>query len=189
MVNLLGLATNVHIFSGLDTQGKRLENFPYSPLSSGDAQAVLQLTECPDYKDPTLANLDIDGDRVSDFQYRRTDIIPYYDEDANLSYAPSLLSPLDYQKMVQDKTFSFQAYSDTGYVVTKKQYLELVDKSSGTVTTQLQQNFRTNSLVWVNSPKHGHDFGFNPQCQIRGQVVGTSLIPPSKVKEILQPRF
>lgn len=187
MINILGLATNVRIFSGLDSQGRRLENYPYSPLSSGDAQAVHQITECPDHEDPTIANLDINDDGISDFQYKRTDIIPYYDEDANLSYTPSLISSLEYQRLKQDTPYNSHANSDLGYVVTTAQYLKLIKKPFIRLTTQTQQNLKKNSLVWINSPKYGYDFAFNPQCQIRGQLIGTSLIPPTKVKEILTP--
>jgi len=67
--NLLSLADNARVYTGLNRAGKRVENFPYSPLSSGDETAVYSLKECLDPDNPGQALLDINEDGFFDYAF------------------------------------------------------------------------------------------------------------------------
>ena len=71
--NLLSLADNALVYSGLNRSGERVKGFPYSPLSSGDETAVYMLKECPDPDHPDRALLDINEDGSFDYAYRMED--------------------------------------------------------------------------------------------------------------------
>ena len=67
--NLLSLADNALVYTGLNRTGQRVRGFPYSPLSSGDETAVFALKECPDPDHPGRALLDINEDGRFDYAY------------------------------------------------------------------------------------------------------------------------
>lgn len=70
-VNLLSLADNALVYSGLDQAGRRVPDFPYSPLSSGDEVSVYTILECPHPSDPFKAVLDINQDGFFDYTFTR----------------------------------------------------------------------------------------------------------------------
>ncbi len=70
-INLLSLAENAKVFTGIDAAGRRVEGFPYSPLSSGDETAIYQILECPHPADPSKAMLDINQDGFFDYTFTR----------------------------------------------------------------------------------------------------------------------
>lgn len=72
-VNLLSLADNSLVYTGLNREGERVRGFPYSPLSSGDETAVYRLKQCPDPEDPSRALLDINEDGIFDYGFTPLD--------------------------------------------------------------------------------------------------------------------
>jgi len=70
--NLLSLADNALVYTGLNRAGERVQGFPYSPLSSGDETAVYTLKECPDPDNPGQVLLDINEDGFFDYAYARS---------------------------------------------------------------------------------------------------------------------
>ena len=46
----------------------------------------------------------------------------------------------------------------------------------------------TKDYVWLNSSEHGPVYAFDPVCWKRGTLIGTSVIPPNKLREMLPPK-
>lgn len=182
-VNLLSLSTTAKVYSGIDPKGKRLAGYPYSVLSSGDEKAVYQMVECPDADDPTRAKLDVNGDSISDFSYSRKDLIPYYDPEANLAFAPPLLNKDEFAALLNKKGTASAENQPRQIVLTTGQYSVLVGNAEKNHVTGVSD--QTKSFVWLHSRRYIDPFFFNPQCQTKGELIGTSLIPPMKVKELL----
>jgi hypothetical protein len=183
-VNLLSLASNACVYSALDQEGDRVEGFPYSPLSSGDERAVYNIVECPHPDDPFKAVLDINNDGYSDYTYFRSDQIAYRDDHGELAFAPPVLKQHQFVQWLakfencSECLFSFEV------VLTAAQYSEIKWLLSS-VNMDIQTG---KEYVWLNSPEHGPVYAFNPACWRRGTLIGTSLIPPSKLREMLPPK-
>lgn len=183
VVNLLSLSPFARVYSGLNSGGNRLKDYPYSPLSAGNEKAVYKIVECPDADDPRLAEIDVNSDGYSDFSYKRTDTIPYYDHQANLAFAPPLINDKEFSVLLQKYESAHPELITNQLVLTRKQYATLSARWPS--YPRLSAEFLRERLVWLKSAEDVTPFFFNPQCQVRGQIVGTSLIPPMKVREIL----
>jgi hypothetical protein len=181
-VNLLSLATNAKVFSALDQEGKHVPGFPYSPLSSGNEPAVYNIIECPDYVDPFRANLDINNDNYIEYTFIRTGKIAYYDDFGGLLFAPPVLSQTKFTELLAQLKFGNNCRIDAEIVLTAAQYRQV---KSICPDYDICRPFK--SYVWLNSSRHGRLYDFEPQCWNRGLIVGTSVIPPNKVKELLPP--
>ena len=181
-VNLLGLARGVHIYGGLDAEGRKIEGFPYSPLSTGEGISSFSLMECPDSSDGLLAHLDINEDGITDFSYSRGDFIAYYGEKGELRYAPSPLSRKLFRAMLYNNDLGKTLIRrEGGIVLSTEQYRRI--RGAGYGLPPLKEPVK--QLVWINSGIHKKVFAFNPQCRRRGRLSGSSFVPPLKVKEAL----
>jgi len=182
-VNLLSLASNARVYSGLDQEGDRVEGYPYSPLSCGYERAVYNIVECPHPDDPFKAVLDINNDGYSDYTYFRSDRIAYYDDHGELAFAPPVLKMDQFvQWRAQIESRPECRYNDE-VVLTAAQYSEIKWLYRSAMDTQTTKDY-----VWLNSPEHGPIYSFNPACWKRGTLIGTSVIPPNKLREMLQPK-
>ena len=99
-VNLLSLASNAQVFSALNQKGKRITGFPYSPLSSGDEQAIYNFVECPHPEDPFKAHLDINNDGYYEYTLVRTGKIAYHDDYGEVAFAPPVLSQKEFAALL-----------------------------------------------------------------------------------------
>ncbi len=182
-VNLLSLSSNAHVFSALDQKGKRVPGYPYSPLGSGDEQAFYDVIECPHPEDPLRASLDINDDGHFEYTFVRSGNIPYQDDHGKLSFAPPVLSRDAFKNLMARLRNDTHCRLDEEIVLTAGQYRQVASACSFSVdTTKLK------SYVWLNSPKHGRFFSFEAHCRERGEIIGTSVIPPNKIKELLPPQ-
>lgn len=179
-LNLLSLAEGTEVYSGTDFNGRLLPGFPTSPLSTGDALAVYKLVECPDRYDSSLRHLDVNMDGVTDFSYTYHDRLPYYNEDNDLAYAPPLLNEPEFKKIINDNN-SLKDMGELSFVLSKEQYQRLRRQTD----TSLPPMPERKTLAWLNPPRHKDIRFFNSQCRQRGSIMGTSLIPPMKIKERL----
>jgi len=68
-------------------------------------------------------------------------------------------------------------------VLTAAQFSEIKWLYYSEMDTQLTKDY-----VWLNSPEHGSIYSFDPACWKRGTLIGTSVIPPNKLREMLQPK-
>lgn len=184
-VNLLSLAYNGHVYSGVDREGNRLVEFPYSPLSSGDSQAMYRIVECPSSDNARLSYIDINEDGYMDFSYPREDIVPYYDEKNQIAFAPPPIKVEALSRVLAEKRPPDKSFFDNELVITVQEYKKLLEKCENCL--DMPAPVKSKSFVWLNSDRHGLYFFFNPECQHRGSILGTSLIPPTKVKEYLPP--
>jgi hypothetical protein len=182
-VNLLSLAPNARVYSALDQEGGRVEGFPYSPLSCGNERAVYNIVECPHPDDPFKAVLDINNDGYSDYTYFRSDRIAYYDEDGKLAFAPPVLRMdqfVQWRAQIENRP---ECRFNEEVVLTAAQYSEIKWLYYSTMNTLSTKNY-----IWLNSPKHGPIYSFDPACWKRGTLIGTSVIPPNKLREMLKPK-
>lgn len=182
-VNLLGLAPNARLYSALDRSGKRLEGFPYSPLSSGDAPSEYKIVECPHPDDPFKAVLDINEDYRWDYTFYRVGRIPYRNKRGRLAFAPPVTRQDVFRKWLSQVARVPKALFTRDIVLTAQQYRQLGNLFSEFITEE-----PTQSYVWLNAPHCGTVFSFDPVCRVRGTVSGTSVIPPHKVKDLLPPK-
>ena len=182
-VNLLSLASNAQTFSALNQKGERVPGFPYSPLSSGDEQAVYSVVECPHPEDPFKACLDINNDHYYDYTFVRTGKIPYHDAHGKLSFSPPVLSPEKFTAILAQIGNGASCRINEEMVLTVRQY----QKIKSICPADFDEN-AFKSYVWLNSAEHGHIYNFDAQCRDRGKIRGTSVIPPIKVKEMLPPK-
>jgi hypothetical protein len=182
-VNLLSLASNARVYSALDQEGNRVEGFPYSPLSSGDERAVYNIVECPHPDDPFKAVLDINNDGYPDYTYFRSNPIAYYDDHGELAFAPLVLKQAQFvQWRAQIENRPEGRFNDE-VVLTAAQYSEIKWLYPSAMDTQTTEDY-----VWLNSPEHGQVYAFDPACWKRGTLIGTSVIPPNKLREMLPPK-
>ena len=183
IINLLSLSENARVFSGVDKNGKRLPGFPNSPLSSGDALARYSVAECPDYYDVKIAHLDIDSDGYTDFTFERRGEIPYFGEQGEVLHSPPFLNDHDFNILLEQvQTGQINRISEE-IVLTRSQYLELQEQCLG--CNKLKPPLENKQVVWLNSSRYEGAYWFSPQCENRGSISGTSLIPPRKAKESL----
>jgi hypothetical protein len=182
-INLLSLATNARVFSGLDAEGKHLVNYPYSPLSTGEERAWFEVIECPDHDDATMAHLDINNDGYWDYSYLREDFIAYFDMDGKHSFAPPLISTKQFDSILEKVRHTGELANEP-VVLTAQQYRQLLAlcTSCNSLGKEPLREF-----IWLNSERYSEMYSFNPQCRTRGTISGSSLIPPSKLKELLVP--
>lgn len=182
LINMLAFAEGIHIFSGRDDIATQQDDFPTSPLSHGEEKAIFSLMECPDREDGLVAHLDINEDGIADFSYTRGDIISFIDPGNEHSFAPPPLVVEEFNRMLIDQEWGYTILGrSSGVVVSREQY-ESLRASEFYPLPEIEED---KSLVWLNSPQHGPAFSFNPQCRKRGQISGSSFIPPLKVKEVL----
>ena len=182
-VNLLSLAPNARVYSALDQEGDRIEDFPYSPLSFGDERAVYNIIECPCPNDPFKAVLDINNDGYPDYTYFRADQIAYHDDHGHLAFAPPVLKQdqfVHWRAQVENRP---ECLFNDEVVLTAAQYSEIKRLDPSTMDTQTTKDY-----VWLNSLEHGPFYAFDPVCWKRGTLIGTSLIPPNKLREMLPPK-
>ncbi|MGD9252008.1 MAG: hypothetical protein PVG19_12315 [Desulfobacterales bacterium] len=182
-VNLLSLASNALAYSALDQKGDRVEGFPYSPLSSGDERAFYNIVECPHSDDPFKAVLDINNDGYSDYTYFRSDQIAYHDDHGELAFAPPVLKQHQFVQWLAKVENCPECLFNFEVVLTAAQYSEIKWLYSIDMDIQTRKDY-----VWLNSSEHGPFYAFNPACWRRGTLIGTSLIPPCKLREILTPK-
>lgn len=182
-INLLSLSRYARVFSGGDANGKHLPGYPHSPLSSGDALANYRIAECPDYDDVRITHIDINNDGHVDFSVDRSGAIPYYDERGELSHTPSFLDSGQFTKLLEQIRSGRKKVIKEELVLTRQQYAELLDECPTCPTLLPPQNHK--EVVWLNSTRYGQPYWFSPQCQNRGTISGTSLIPPVKAREAL----
>lgn len=182
-VNLLSLAANARVYSGLDQDGERVQGFPYSPLSSGDERAVYNIVECPHPDDPFKALLDINHDGYPDYTYFRSGPIAYRGAHGELAFAPPVLKQDQFVQWRAQIESAAPGRYDREVVLTAAQYAEIkwLYPSPEDVRT-------TAAYVWLNSSEHGPVYAFDPACWKRGTLVGTSVIPPNKLRELLPPK-
>jgi hypothetical protein len=184
IVNLLSLSANARVFSGVDKGGKRLPGFPDSPLSSGDALASYTMTECPDYYDVKVTHLDIDSDGHTDFTFERLGEIPYFGEQGVVLHSPSLLNEERFAAVLNQVQSGQKTAISEEMVLTRGQYIQLLEQCGE--CKSLKPPHERKEIVWLNSPRNGgRAHWFSPQCESRGNIRGTSLIPPVKAKESL----
>jgi hypothetical protein len=183
IVNLLSLSSNARVFSGVDKDGDRLPGFPNSPLSSGDALARYSVAECPDYYDVKVAHLDIDNDGYTDFTFERVGEIPYFGENGEVQHSPPFLSDNDFGVLLEQVQSGQMTGINEEMVLTRFQYLQLQEQCASCSGLNTPQE--TKEVVWLNSPRYQGAYWFSPQCENRGSISGTSLIPPLKAKESL----
>jgi hypothetical protein len=182
-INLLSLATNARVFSGLDAEGKRFVNYPYSPLSAGEEKAWFEVIECPDHDDATTAHLDINNDGYWDYSYLRQDFIAYFDMDGKRSFSPPLISTKQFDNILE-KVRHTGELSNEPVVLTAQQYRQLLAFCPGCNSLGKEP---LKEFIWLNSERYNEMYSFSPQCRKRGTISGSSLIPPSKLKELLVP--
>ncbi len=185
-INLLSLSSNARVFSGGDANGKHLPGYPHSPLSSGDALANYSIAECPDYDDVRITHIDINNDGHVDFSVDRSGAIPYYDERGELSHTPSFLDSEKFAVLLEQIRSGRKRIIEEELVLTRQQYAELLEECPTCSTLLPPQNHK--EMVWLNSTKYDQPYWFSPQCQNRGTISGTSLIPPVKAREALPVR-
>lgn len=184
IVNLLSLSANARVFSGVDKLGKRLPGFPDSPLSSGDALASYTMALCPDYYDVKVVHLDIDNDGHTDFTYERLGEIPYFGEQGVVMQSPSFLGEERFAAVLEQVRSGLMSAIIEEMVLTREQYIQLLEQCDQCRSLKLPQDSK--EVVWLNSPRYGGGaHWFSPQCESRGDIRGTSLIPPAKAKESL----
>lgn len=182
-INLLSLANNAKVYSALDQNGMRIKGFPYSPLSSGDERSVYEIIECPHPEDPFKAVIDINSDGHPDYTIVRKHKIAYHDKHGNLLYAPPVLSTKEFKEL------SAKIDNNRYYRIEKEVVL------TATQLSILKKNYpgrfqfsSTKPYIWLNSRRYGPFYNFEAQCWKRGKIMGTSVIPPNKVKEFLPPK-
>ena len=182
-INLLGLSRYSLIYSAKGYEGKPLPGFPYSPLSSGLEIAQYQVVECPDYRDAHRVVVDVNDDGYSDFVYLRDGAIPYYGEDGSLSHSPPLVTELEFREILNEAAENSHGISTREVVLTLAQYEQLIlsypQGAEGIMVEEVKD------FIWFNSSKHGRTISFHSQCEQKGEIIGTSLIPPMKIKELL----
>lgn len=180
-LNLLSFADNAMVYSGLDQYGRKLPDFPYSPVSSGSAQAVYPIVECPIKEKPHMARIDINDDGYWDYTFQRQQGIPYKDASGVLRMAPLAITDDDFERRFGNKN-EMRRLADFERVFTRSQFKilqqEIKDLSVYPVTK---------AYVWIHSKSQGPFFEFDAVCRPRGVLQGTSVIPPHKAKEWLTP--
>lgn len=179
-INILSLAQNAKVYSALDQFGNRVPDFPYSPLSSGDERAIFKLRECPDPENPFFAQLDINEDGYYDYRYQKKDDIAYVGENGKTLFAPPVLSTEAFSKLKRWMKKNDNCTIFEEMVLTQQQYKELKE-----ICTRKPSPETHYSYVWINSVRYQKPFHFNARCWNKGQISGTSFIPPNKVKEFL----
>ncbi len=182
-VNLLSLAANARVYSALDQEGRRVEGFPYSPLSSGDETAVFNIVECPHPDDPFKAVLDINDDGLQDYTFFRTGRIPLRNTAGELDFAPPVTPQHVFAEWRQRDRPATACRIQTQTVLTAAQYRDLRRLCPAVLTQDVSQPY-----VWLNAPGKTPIFEFTPTCRNRGLISGTSVIPPRKLKELLPPK-
>ncbi|MDJ0784877.1 MAG: hypothetical protein QNJ22_23125 [Desulfosarcinaceae bacterium] len=182
-VNLLSVSSNARVYSALDQAGDRVAGFPYSPLSYGEERAVYSMVECPHPDDPFKAVLDINNDGNSDYTYQRSTQIAYYDDHGMLAFAPPVLDPHQFTQWRAQLEARPERRLNDEVVLTAAQYAEierLYPPATKTGTTK--------SYVWLNASEQRPVYAFDPACWKRGTLIGTSVIPPNKIREMLPPK-
>jgi hypothetical protein len=183
-VNLLSLAANAKVFSGLDTEEGRGPKFPYSPLSAGEETAVYPIRECPDPDDPFRARLDINSDGYDEFSFVRGGKIAYRDAGGNLSFAPPAASRKSFQGWLRRISRQSPCRMDEEIVLTAGQYHRL----KKACPAEWLHSVGDQTFVWLNSAAHGRFYAFEARCWNRGTLRGTSVIPPAVVQKMLPPK-
>jgi hypothetical protein len=179
-VNILSLVANVSAFSASDRLGRRLKGYPYSPLSVGDELSVYPISEIPDPQNPFLAHLDINEDGFIDYTFERKGRIAFRDKDGLLAFAPPVLSETEFKKIKNEPKNNPAHKAGKAVVLTLGQYRQLNDSGLGP-----DDSPEENEYVWLNSPYQAAPFHFKAVPWVRGFIRGTSLIPPTKVKQRL----
>ncbi len=182
-VNLLSLAGNARVYSALDQKGRRVEGFPYSPLSSGDETAEFNIVECPHPADPFKAVLDINEDGRRDYTFFRTGRIPFRNDAGDIDFAPPVTPQHVFAEWRQRAEHPALCRIETQTVLTAAQYRDLQRLCPAVLTRDVTQPY-----VWLNAPGKPPVFEFTPACRNRGVISGTSVIPPHKLKELLPPK-
>jgi hypothetical protein len=182
-VNLLSLAANARVYSALDRQGARVADYPYSPLSSGDATAVYPIVECPHPVDPFKAVLDINDDGLGDYTFFRVGRIAYHDSRGQLAFAPPVVRQDVFVRRLARWTRPPACRVDEEVVLTAAQYRQLQARCPEVFTLAIAKPY-----AWLNTPAGERLLAFEPACWARGRVSGTSVIPPAKLRELLPPK-
>lgn len=182
-VNLLSLSDNSKVFSALDQHGNKVFRYPYSPLSTGSEQAFYTMFECPDKEDPYIAHLDIDNDGFADYSYRRKGGLGYRNDRGRLSSTPPSLQPEEFITLLGDLPARSACQLRASTVINSEQFRSLKLHCRLDCAPQPLRSF-----VWLNPSGSGGCFSFDAQCRPKGQLKGTSVIPPLKIKELLQAR-
>lgn len=182
-VNLLGLSDNSKIFSALDQHGNKVSRYPYSPLSSGSEKASYTMFECPDKQDPFTAHLDIDDDGFAEYSYRRSEGLVYRNDRGKLISTPPPLQPEEFQALINNIAARPGCQLPASAVINAKQFRSLKLQCHLDCEPHPLQSF-----VWLNPYGSEGCITYEAHCQPKGQLRGTSLIPPLKVKELLPAR-
>lgn len=182
-VNLLGLSEYSLIYSAKGSRGKPLPGFPSSPLSSGSEIAQYQVVECPDYINVQRVNVDVNDDGYPDFIYTRNGVIPYYEQDGSLSFSPPFATEEEFLEILKSTKEYGDKISNREIVFTNAQYQQFSQVCPNCVVPNFPEDLK--DFVWFNSSKHDRTISFNSQCEHKGEISGTSLIPPIKIKELL----
>jgi hypothetical protein len=152
-------------------------------LRFGDARSEYTIVECPHPDDPFKAVLDINEDNRRDYTFYRIGRIPYRNERGRLAFAPPVTRQDAFRKWLSQVARDPQALFARDIVLTAQQYRQL-----GSLFAEFFTEEPTQSYVWLNAPHRGAVFNFDPVCRVRGTVIGTSVIPPHKVKDLLPPK-
>lgn len=179
-INILSFVSNARVYSALDKKGNRIPGFPYSSLSTGDEQALYDLRECPHPDNPQMASLDINNDGYFDFSYQRKGKIAYRAENSQIKFAPPVLSEQDFGLVIEKIKNENLCIIGKEVVLTARQYRKLKAQC-----TDEYPPINSKQYVWWNSDENQPKLFFDAHCWVRGQISGTSLIPPNKVKEFL----
>ena len=97
-----------------------------------------------------------------------------------LAFSPPLLSETEYKHLKDKIQNNSTCKINDSVVLTAVQYRELMRLGFDSCHLTLEKEY-----IWLNSPYQKMPFQFNAVPWIRGLITGTSLIPPSKVKELL----
>ncbi len=178
-VNLLSLSLGAKVFSGADGNEKPLTDYPDSILSSGRSKAVFTLRECPHPTDVFYALLDVNEDGVFDYTFKRDNFIAFQ-RDGELLYAPPVMEKYEFEKLKEILGSSADCSVADKKVFAADQYKQLC-----ALCRTLPIPEQETSYYWLNSSSNPWVTAFNASCRNRGQLYGTSFIPPNLVKELL----
>jgi len=98
-------------------------------------------------------------------------------------HSPSFLSEDSFAELLEQMRSGWMMLIDEEMVLTRSQYIELWEQC--VECSNLEPPEERKEVVWLNSSRYDGPYWFSPQCENRGTISGTSLIPPVKAREIL----
>jgi hypothetical protein len=120
---------------------------------------------------------------LSHYTAARTGEIPYLNHRGSLSFAPSLMSQTEFRELLAQIERDADCRIEKEIVLTASQYRHFRE-----LCPAAGERDAPKSYVWLNASEYGKIYHFDACCVSRGEIIGTSLIPPLKVKELLVPK-